>query len=300
VDTGVVLVAHEEEPGEPRIHVEPSDAQGVVVVPEGSTRLDLVTGQVVGELVGEAPVHEVPRRSDDVPVGAEEELRVAVELEVGVAAVDVRDHRDAVALERVPGVAGEGVAPVQRRVDRQDVAAVELVVPPHPHHVFVVLVDVQRAPGPRGSVVAAPVAVDGRREALAGPRVDEPGLVGGTLGADDVDAVVADPAPWGVLERRRQRVRRGFDEHRLIRRVHETHALRDCCERRRRGVGMSADGEPRDRGAGDAQGAQPEGVSTADASAGGGRGVETVVGHGSSSGSLRRRSLPRRTEAPPS
>ncbi len=130
----IKLVTDEVETREPRVDVEPRDAEGVVVVPEVSGW----HGIVVTKRVGKAAGHEIPLGALDFAIRAIEELRVTVELKVAVPAVQVGDGRHPVPIDaELPVIDTVGracsvqrVGPVQARIDRQQVLlALQLVYP---------------------------------------------------------------------------------------------------------------------------------------------------------------------------
>lgn len=112
-----MTVAQEVEAGQPRVDVEPGDAQCVVVVPQG--------GGFLGVPVGEPGSREARTvgAGDGVPgVG------VAVALGFGVSAVQVHHGRHTVLRD---GVVGVLKGPVDRGVHRQQVAEGQVVGPVH-------------------------------------------------------------------------------------------------------------------------------------------------------------------------
>lgn len=182
--TRVPLVAHEIEAREPRIHVQPRDAQRMIVIPESARGHVVVVTKQVREPAG----HEVPLRPRDAAARAVEELGVAVELEFGVPAVQVRDNRNAVFPDAVLAVvyavggtvAVKGIAPVQVRIHRQQVRPNEQLIRPAylcPGHAGQVgSFHFERAARPGGPTLIA-VAPDGCGQQPARWRVNEAGLL---------------------------------------------------------------------------------------------------------------------------
>ncbi len=81
----------------------------MVVVPQVPSRHIVV----VAELGGESSRDRVPLGTDDGFAGIVKELGVAVELEIGMAAMEVGDDRHTIGGDRVLRVPMESVGPVQ-------------------------------------------------------------------------------------------------------------------------------------------------------------------------------------------
>ena len=107
-----MIIAYEVEASQPRVDVQPGDAQGVVVVPEVSS-WDVV---VIAEFCGKSIRNICPLWADNLflvfPRWTVEEFRVAIELVVCVTAVQVGDDRYTCFCDTVLGIAMQAVAPV--------------------------------------------------------------------------------------------------------------------------------------------------------------------------------------------
>jgi hypothetical protein len=211
--TRVDVIPHEVEAGHPGVDVQPGDSQRVIVVPEGPG------GNVVlvPEVCGEAPGNAVPLGADDSPAWAIEELGIAIELEVRMTAVEMRDDGHPAILDAVLLVAVQAVGPVQARVDGQQVVVREIVLPAD-HGLAFIATDLEGAAGPRHGLGITPVLV-----------AEDKGLAQPPAGIDEARALaafrdgdlVATLLVGLVDESRRQRIGHDVLELGLARRVTE-------------------------------------------------------------------------------
>ena len=171
---------HDEQPGEPGVHVQPREPQRVVVVPEQRGPLVVVVvehgraghGARAVELVEARAPPGVARR-DVERVGKHPRLGVPVAVGRGVGTVDVGDERDRSTVgarrrrERRAGVGRpRRVGPVQAGIHREEVGdepagrVHELVAPAHPDRDIGRGHDGGGRRGERHGVVGRPVGPD--------------------------------------------------------------------------------------------------------------------------------------------